>query len=597
MTSLFSKGWHRSARLITAAAASVAMLPGTAFAQTAPSDSAMVNLVRMLVEQGVLTKDKGDALMAQALAEADQAKAAQASAPVQQALSAPAVGTIRVPYVPETVRAQIKDELKAEVLAQAKAEGWASPEEAAPSWVKRVKISGDIRVRSQSALYSDNNSNLIPDFSRFNPIGPIPIFERNTFIPLLNTREDRINRLQLRARLGIDVDLGKNLAAGFQLASGQDNSPISTNASLGGGFGKRDLWLQQAYLRVRPTEWAKADFGRMPNPFFSTDLVFDDDLSFDGVAAELNGGQYIGEGIKAAVRGGAFPLDFGDANFPENDFDKQKVPERWLFAGQVELGAKFDNDVEVNLAGAYYSYKNIQGQLSDPCFIYQVQPEFRDTVICSTDNTQAQFLRKGNTVFPIRDIVVNDPPPALNEIRTSPQFIGLVYDYDLLNATARVRFPVSDKVKVTVTGDYVKNLSFKRNPCRLGAIQSEAYPPLNNVGAGGNGNVCSPTGGSPFVGGDTGYMVMAGIGTDTVRKWGDWRVRGGYKYLESDAVVDAFTDSNFHLGGTNAKGYILSAEAGLFDGLSFRTRWLSANEVSGEPLSIDVLQFDLLVAF
>ena len=43
-----------------------------------------------------------------------------------------------------------------------------------------------------------------------------------------------------------------------------------------------------------------------------------------------------------------------------------------------------------------------------------------------------------------------------------------------------------------------------------------------------------------------------------------------YRYLERDAVLDAFTDSDFHLGGTDAKGYQLGFDLGLSRGAWLR---------------------------
>jgi hypothetical protein len=70
-----------------------------------------------------------------------------------------------------------------------------------------------------------------------------------------------------------------------------------------------------------------------------------------------------------------------------------------------------------------------------------------------------------------------------------------------------------------------------------------------------------------------------------------------YKYLEADAVVDGFTDSDFHLGGTNAKGWIVGGDMGLAKNVWITTRWLTANEISGIPLSIDVFQLNLNAKF
>lgn len=564
----------------------------------APSESAMVNLVRLLIAQKVINKAQGEALMAQALAEADQARAAAPTQQAQAQMPTPAPGTIRVPYVPESVRALIRNELKTEVLAQARSEGWAAPGDASPEWVKRIKLTGDIRVRSQSNLYSKNNSNQIPDFARINQIGPIPILDRGYFIPLLNSTVDRASRLSVRARIGLEAQISRGIEAGFTLATGSDNSPISTNQNLGGGLAKRDLWLDQAYIRVRPTDWAKVELGRFANPFVSTDLLFDEDLRFDGVAAQLDGGSFIGDGLTLAIRGGAFPLDFGDPNFPQNEVTKLSARERWLFSGQLELGAALGDAASVRFTAAYHDFKNARANLSEPCFLYRLQSEFRGGVNCSTDNQRATFLRKGNTVSPIRDVVLDVPAPAVNETRVSPQFVGLVFDYRILNLGAHVNYKISDDLNVILNGDYVRNLGFKRsNLCRYSAAVSAAYPPLNNVGADGDGNVCSLSNPSSFVGGNQGYSGTLTVGHDKLFVKGNWQAKFGYRYLESDAVLDAFTDSNFHLGGTNAKGYTIGAKGSLFDGMTIGARWLSANEISGEPFRIDVLQADLEVKF
>jgi hypothetical protein len=67
--------------------------------------------------------------------------------------------------------------------------------------------------------------------------------------------------------------------------------------------------------------------------------------------------------------------------------------------------------------------------------------------------------------------------------------------------------------------------------------------------------------------------------------------------LERDAVLDAFTDSDFNLGGTNAKGFVLGGSYGVEKNAWLTARWFSANEIDGPPLSIDTLFLDLNVRF
>ena len=65
---------NRLAATLALAAAGAAALP--AHAAPAPSENATINLIRLLVQQGVLKADQADALVAQAEAEAKAARAA-----------------------------------------------------------------------------------------------------------------------------------------------------------------------------------------------------------------------------------------------------------------------------------------------------------------------------------------------------------------------------------------------------------------------------------------------------------------------------------------------------------------------------------------
>jgi hypothetical protein len=77
----------------------------------------------------------------------------------------------------------------------------------------------------------------------------------------------------------------------------------------------------------------------------------------------------------------------------------------------------------------------------------------------------------------------------------------------------------------------------------------------------------------------------------------DWNAFVGYKWLESDAVIDAFTDSDFGLGGTNLKGYFVGGSLALGPNVWLSARWMSANQVAGAPYAVDIVQVDLNARF
>lgn len=609
----------RSAQGVSAIALLCAVPFNAAFAQDAapaaasqPSTNAMENLIRLLVKQGTITPQNGQALLEQAQSEAARAAAlnpppltaqtATADNPLPPAPAAPA-GVIRVPYVPESVRRQIAEQVKAEVMGQAKSEGWAAPSNAAPDWTRRITLSGDIRVRSQSELQSRLNDTDRFDIARMGASSsPINVTDFNN-IPYLDTTQDRINRLRLRARIGLTAEISPAVKVGIQIATGDDNSPISTNTRLAGGFAKRDLWLDKAYLELKPKDWIKLSFGRFQNPFRSTEILFDDDLRFDGVAAEVKADKFMPQGFSLAARGGAFPLDNGRPSDTLNKFtdtpagpapEKRITPSKWLFSGQIEAGYTMNNGIEIRGAAAYHDFHNLQGRLSAPCDFSGVTTSLlqADSSECSTDATRALFPRKGNTLFTIREIRT----PNGEDARAERQYLGMTYKYRVLDLNASVTVPISEGISATLNGNYLHNLAFKRSDeCRLRS-DGTFTPPLTNLLI--LRNVGDPCVGDGVVqSGKTGWLGSLVVGHTKPRKWGEWRAMAGYRYLETDAVPDAFPDSDFHLGGTNTKGYTIGATFGVMEGVALGTRWMSANEVSGSPLSIDVLQVDLSAEF
>ena len=62
-------------------------------------------------------------------------------------------------------------------------------------------------------------------------------------------------------------------------------------------------------------------------------------------------------------------------------------------------------------------------------------------------------------------------------------------------------------------------------------------------------------------------------------------------------MLDAFNDPDFHLGGTNARGYVLGAAYAVARDTWVSARYLAPKEVYGPPVSIDVLQIETNARF
>jgi hypothetical protein len=564
-------------------------LSASAQTDSGPSKSAMVNLIRLLVKQKVITQASANALLNEAEQEAAQARAANSSAPAapvpipgaRPEPPPPAPGVVRVPYVPQIVRNQIRDEVKAEVLKQAKAENWAQPN-IFPDWVRRISWYGDFRFRDEFDLYGKNNIGSdgvdgFVNYAAFNANGPTNVNPNNILntIPFLNTTANRYNLLSLRARFGLTAAVADGVQVGIRFGTGNNASPVSTTQLLGGGLGKKNIWLDEGYISLTPFPENNITLGRMPDPFFHTDLLYDENLNFDGLTIASRAPIVWVDNTSVFATVGIFPVGYIDSNFPT--YSPVKAGDHT----ELLLGAQWGADwrqrgYDWRFAVSLYRYVNVQGALSAPCPIYL------GTVQCSTDDTVPPFMQKGNTLFLIRSII---PDPSNPTNYYQPEFAGLMFNYNELNATTSFDMKVSPKYHLIVTGDYVRNLAY--DPSVAFRYAAEGVFPVTNF------NPITKT----LLSGPNAFNGSVLFGEPEIHRRWEWNIVGGYKYIQPDAVLDAFNDHDFHMGGTNAKGYYLKASLGIFDNTWLNARWFSADEVYGPPLAIDVMQLDLNARF
>jgi hypothetical protein len=572
-------------------------------------------ILELLVKRGVITREDADGILAQAeVVPPAAAPVQQAQAPIQGGVAAD--GSQVVPYVPQVVRDQITEQVKRQLASQAQAEGWSKPGET-PEWTRRISLYGDVRARFDSRFFDKGNADSFPNYAAINEGQPQNINDRTAgYVPpaFLNTLENR-NRGQLRARLGVKATIDSWISANVRLATGNDRSPVSTNQTLGAfGGGGYQVWLDRASVRLTPLKDVDVDFGRFGNPFFTTDLMFDLDMGFDGVAVSAR--KPVASGLALFGSAGAFPvfntdLNFGSRNAPTADVDgansypgvrgPYKSQDKYLFAAQAGAEVDLGDRWKARLAGAYFHYDNVQGKLSAPCQYYELT--------CSTDATRPAFQQLGNTLFPIRYIL----PDPLDPVGSPEnQYFGLASRFRLLNVHGAVDYNPSSRFGMRLEGDFVKNLGWDR------ALLRGTFDPktgwtgraINNLGpdsrmtdpANANATILVP---GAYEGGNIGWQARLTVGSalglntdgDGAIERGGWNFMLAYRHLESDAVIDAFADSDFGLGGTNAKGWYLNANYAIGRNTMFGARWISSNEIAGPPLAVDRLFVDLLARF
>jgi hypothetical protein len=354
------------------------------------------------------------------------------------------------------------------------------------------------------------------------------------------------------------------------MATGNDPSPVSPNQTLGGGggqFSKYSLWLDRADLELTPhgpLEGLRVDLGRGENPFWSTPLLFYPDLNFDGFYVRYRGG--VGRALQPFVMAGAFPIFNTDLNFGSRDVSAFPSHDKWLFGTQLGAAWRMSESMQLTAAAAYLDFNGVQGKLSSPCNFNQD--------VCDTDITRPQFQQYGNSLMPIRNIIPD--PSAAPGLSSEPQYFGLASAFHVLDLHAAFDITAIGPVPVRIEGDFIRNLAFHR---------ADVLARQVNVTTG------------PYTPGGKGWLGNLLLGKPELHNFGDWNFSIGYRHLESDATVDGLADADFHLGGTNAKGYVMMGYFAFAHNTSIGVRWFSADTISGLPYSNDVLQFDINTSF
>ena len=557
-------------RLLLLLIAAITAMAGVAAPQARADERAELDqlrattlaLIQALVDQGLMSADKAQGLVRQAGTRSPAAAPSAAAAASANGWGRPlAPGTVRVPYLSETMRAQIKEDIKLDVLATARDERWADARKL-PTWLGTFSFDGDLRVRSETALLGDGNT-------------PASIYRSQVDSPawspdLTSTQINR-SRLTLRARLGINAKLSDDVSAALRLSTG--TSPTSGSQTLGnspGFFNRYNFGLDRAWLRWEPRQDLQFSAGRMATPFFGTDLIWPDDLSVDGLAAHAE--RTLGSGVYAFANVGAFALQ--ELELSSSD--------KWLLGAQVGVDWALTDRTQLRVGAALYDFRNVEG-------VRETRPQptgaLAGTVPYYLSEYRSGARLRGNTL-----INLNDPT------NTGAPVWGLASKFRPINLTAALTLSQFDPVQVGVTLDYVKNSAFD-----LADIQRRA-------GSTALADLANKT---------TGLQARVQVGSRNLGERGSWNTFFALRSFERDAWVDALTDTTWNLGGTSYKGYSLGG-AYAFDrrstiGLRFTStrnlddgrRFLAnpndptsvTGNLSSAPLKVDVLQVEVNARF
>jgi len=210
--------------------------------------------------------------------------------------------------------------------------------------IKSMQVFGDVRLRYESRAGSST----------------FPITGTGGAKDLTSDRWRYAARIGLRGDLTDDWFYGLRLDTGTNPRSSWVTFGNNANATAGGsapyGKGGDGIQLGQVYLGWRARPWLTVQAGKMPNPFFTTPMVWDPDINPEGLSEKIsfavndhltlfgNFGQFVYQQFS--------PNDnSGGVGFASHD--------GYQFGWQGGATYKFDEKVSARAAVSFFNYSGM----------------------------------------------------------------------------------------------------------------------------------------------------------------------------------------------------------------------------------------------
>jgi hypothetical protein len=246
-------------------------------------------------------------------------------------------------------RQAVKEAEQAEAQAKAKeAEAKATKFDVNPG-IKSLQLYGDVRLR-----YEARNATSTVPIAGISP----------------PATAEGLDRWRYAVRVGIRGDLVDDWYYGLRLETG--TNPRSTWATFGGNTtiqsanggagpsakgGSAAIQLGQAYLGWRTTPWLSLQAGKMPNPLYTTPMVWDPDIAPEGIAERVSYKPNDALELYANFMQMIYEEQAPDQTQQNVDLGIHKQ-DAWLYAWQAGAAYKFNQGTNVKAGLTYYQYMN-----------------------------------------------------------------------------------------------------------------------------------------------------------------------------------------------------------------------------------------------
>lgn len=453
--------------------------------------------------------------------------------------------------------------------------------------LKNIELFGDLRVR-----YEYRQAN-VPDGGRIE-------LDRGRYAVRLGLRGEAFDDFYY----GLRLDTAANPRSPW-VTFGTSSSGIPYQ----GPYGKSTAGINigQVYLGWKPESWFDFTIGKMPQPLYTTPMVWDSDLNPEGAVEKFK--RTVGEADFFATFGQFLYQDanptYASSGLGFNGIVGQRTTPLFEIAWQAGVKYHFTTNVSAKLAATLYQYAGVRTNES---------PFFGDPYV-----GEGAFTGPGtpNRFNGASGFGTSSSLPGNSSLGFPNNQVGLNH-LTVLEIPAELDFKIK-KLNARMFGDFAYNLEGKQRADDAAAGYAN-YLAVQSAG--------SPVSVSPFApqrndvkayqvgfgignGGDV-YGPMQGLVYGTTSKRGTWEVRTYWQHVEQYSLDPNLLDSDFFEGRANLEGIYVALAYGLANNAIATVRYGYASRINDRlgtggsnqdipqvnPIThYNLLQFDLTFRF
>jgi len=491
-----------------------------------------------------------------------------------------------------------------------------------PSSIKNITFYGDLRLRYEQRTGSVANGSA-----------------EGTTTFAHNESED-LSRWRYRLRFGIKGSLYDNFFFGIRAAT-NSNYDRSGNVNFGasdsaGPFGKdRSIpAIDQVYLGWHATSDFTLTGGQMPNPLYTTSMIWAEDLNPAGAAEQYD--HTFNDDLEIFATAGQFVYQAAAGNGIVNGIGSSSSNyTTFMYAEQVGFKFNFDKDTFFKAGATMYTYSGTKGSnITSVSGLYSDTPLNLSSAALSTTTGGAPATAPtgpgGANVITAQE---NNSPsffngPFVGAANAPISNVSGINDLAVLEVPMEFDFKIGPGIHTThasdpkdvkgldteettgwvipmrLFGDFAYNFeASERADAARGAINNAFGTGVSNVGVtipsatvGSAANTAlldSPTFQGVLTSGkglldQAAYQV--GIEAGQLKKKGDWDGKLFWQSTGYYAVDPNLIDADIFNAATNMEGVVVSISHNWTDGLSSTLRYAYANPVNDKLATPNVNQ-------